>query len=119
MTDSAGISFLLHAVGMQIPVLAACVVGIILAIVFFQRSPAAMIFCMIGLLLLMLTTVGTALAQSALIQSQYEADIISRQSFATMMTAIGIGGNCLRALATALLVAAVFIGRNPSPAMKG
>lgn len=94
----------------QTPVLGMYVVGLILALIFWPRCPLAGALAAGGLGLLLLVTVGFALAQIYLFHRTSDSNW-SINDHAWRLTVLGLASSVLRAVGLGLLVAAVFVGR--------
>jgi xanthosine utilization system XapX-like protein len=85
-----------------LPSILLCVVGIILAIVFWSRCPAACAMTLIGLILILLLNLAQPILQRLLFEGGPERDLIS--AFFMLMGLLRTGG-------FGLVLAAVFMGR--------
>jgi hypothetical protein len=107
--DDIFIPFLIQLLG-QAPVLLAYLVGLVLALVFYQRCPRPALLTLIALALLLVTT----LVQSFLfIYSVRARDDFgwNDEQFGWWLSATGLMGSVIRAAAFGLMLTAVFIGR--------
>lgn len=100
----------------QSPLLLVYLVGMLLCGIFWRRAGTAATLAMIGLGILLVTTVGSALLQGYLLQNRM-ATGQSVATYAQMMVWIGIGTAVIRAFGTGLIVAGVFVGRPPVAAI--
>jgi hypothetical protein len=105
----------------QVPTLLVYIVGIVLALVFWRRAPIPCGLTLLALGILLFTTLGQTFLTFYMIHSMRGAG--NPESFGWMMFVIGIASAILRAGAVALLLAAVFVGRNvavrPPPVDRG
>ena len=105
-----GTSHLLSQLGYQAPSLLVYLVAFILALVYMRRSAMPCILTLVGVGILVISTLGVAVMQASLIDSHqvYRRDAaeVSR-----LMGIIGLDGSCLRAAGLLFLVAAIFVGR--------
>jgi hypothetical protein len=106
----SGMSYLLSQLGYQAPALLVYLVAFILALVYMRRSAMPCILTLVGVGILVISTLGVAVMQASLIDSHqvYRRDAaeVSR-----LMGIIGLAGSCLRAAGLLFLVAAIFVGR--------
>jgi hypothetical protein len=92
--------------------------GMILAVVFRRRYPKASLFCLLGLGLLLVTTIMQFAMQALAARYIFEPFPIARsiphfdKIFYTLMIASDVIGNVARAVAMALLVSAIFSDRS-------
>lgn len=94
----------------QAPMLLVYLVGFVLAMVYLKKARVPAILTMLATGALLLVAVATAAAQSYLIGSQMAAGGSAAQ-IGRWMAIMGISASVIRAVAMALLVAAVFTGR--------
>jgi hypothetical protein len=106
----AGTSYLLSQLGFQAPALFVYLVAFILALVYMRRASIPCILTLVGVGILVITTLGMAVTQAYLIESRqvYGGD---SERFARLMGSIGLAGSCVRAAGLLFLVAAIFVGR--------
>jgi hypothetical protein len=100
----AGTSYLLSQLGYQAPALLVYLVAFILALVYMRRASIPCILTLVGVGILVITTLGMAVMQASLIDSRqvYGGD---------SMGIIGLAGSYVRAAGLLFLVAAIFVGR--------
>ena len=91
----------------QSPMLLVYLVAFVLALIFLQRAPKPALLTLCGSTILLAVAVGGAVVQSLL---------ISNGAMPTVLALTGLAAGCVRALATGLLVAAIFLGRSPAGA---
>jgi hypothetical protein len=106
----AGMSFLMSQLGYQAPALLVYLVAFVLALVFMGRAPTPSVLTMIGVGVLVIATVGVAVAQAWLLDNR-QANDRDPAEFARLMGVVGMAGSCVRAIGLGLLVAAIFVGR--------
>jgi hypothetical protein len=94
----------------QSPHLLVCVGGMILCTLFWRRAPTAAMLALIGLGVMLVSAVASAMLQNYLLQQRL-ASGQSAASFGQTMLWVGIGWSIIRSIALGLLVAAVFVGR--------
>jgi hypothetical protein len=106
----AGTSYLLSQLGYQAPSLLVYLVAFILALVYMRRASIPCILTLVGVGILVITTLGMAVMQASLIDSRqvYGGD---SERFARLMGSIGLAGSYVRAAGLLFLVAAIFVGR--------
>jgi hypothetical protein len=106
----AGTSYLLSQLGFQAPALFVYLVAFILALVYMRRASIPCILTLVGVGILVITTLGMAVTQAYLIESRqvYGGD---SERFARLMGSIGLAGSYVRAAGLLFLVAAIFVGR--------
>jgi len=106
----AGTSYLLSQLGFQAPALFVYLVAFILALVYMRRASIPCILTLVGVGILVITSLGMAVMQAYLIESRqvYGGD---SERFALLMGSIGLAGSCVRAAGLLFLVAAIFVGR--------
>jgi hypothetical protein len=107
----AGTSFLLSQLGYQAPALLVYLIAFILALIYMGRASAPSVLTLIGVGVLVVTTIGVAVAQAWLIDSRQAHDRDPAE-FGRLMGIVGIAGSCVRAIGLGLLVAAIFVGRH-------
>ena len=97
----------------QTPVLLIYAVGMILALVFWKRSPAASVCSMIGFLVLLTTSIVITVAQayffSARIEQHWSQFDIDRDLFTSNLIA-----SVVRAVGVILILIAIFVKRKPA-----
>ena len=106
----AGTSYLLSQLGYQAPALLVYLVAFILALVYMRRASIPCILTLVGVGILVITTLGMAVMQASLIDSRqvYGGD---SERFARLMGIIGLAGSYVRAAGLLFFVAAIFVGR--------
>ncbi|HEY0232067.1 MAG TPA: hypothetical protein VGC55_12510 [Dokdonella sp.] len=95
----------------QAPTLLACVVGCILALVYWPQHRRPCAFLAGGCLLYLLASLGGSFATTYLVTQA--ADAGGRASMATQMAALGLVWGLLRAAGLGLLIVAALIERSP------
>lgn len=109
-TDDTFLFTVLTQLAGQAPVLLAYLVGVILALVFWQRSPVPALLTLIAMVLFLMTT----LVQSVLVHYLVRVSADSGMTLGWMLSANAVIGSVLRAMAVGLMLAAVFTGRRSS-----
>lgn len=108
--NGSALAFFLNTMAVQVPTLLVCAAGLAAAAVFLRRYPRPAVLTLVGTALLLLVTAGFSLAQAWLIQTRMDAGRSPLET-AWMMSALGIGSSCLRAVGLGLVLLAVFAGR--------
>jgi hypothetical protein len=111
MSGSAG-SILLQQLVYQLPMLLVYLGGMIFAFQFLNRYRLASLLTLLAIGSLVLVSFSTSAAQSYLIGSQ-SGSTWSATQIGRTLSIIGIASSLLRAAAFSLLIAAVFVGREP------
>jgi hypothetical protein len=94
----------------QSPVLLVYLIGLILALVFWQRCPIPSLLVLVASVLLLLVAVTQTCVTQYLIQARTEMGW-THEKLGWVFSAVGLTGSCLRAAALGLFLAAVFIQR--------
>jgi len=95
----------------QAPTLLACVVGCILALVYWPQHRRACAFLAGGCLIYLLASLGGNVATAHLLAQATAAG--TRASIGSQMAALGFASGLLRAAGLGLLIVAALIGRTP------
>jgi hypothetical protein len=103
-------SLLIQQLAYSGPVIVVYLVGLVLAVIFIKKYPVTAILTLLAIIILLGNIFGIALAQGYFIRARLESGG-SMASYSTMMSAVSIIGSIMRALGSALLLAAVFVGR--------
>jgi hypothetical protein len=103
------IPFLTQLAG-QAPVLLAYLVGMILALVFWRRSPGPCVLTLVATGLLLGTTLVQSFLFLYLIRAREDFGW-TEERYRWMLSANALVGSVIRAVAFGLLLAAVFVGR--------
>ena len=107
--------YVLQQLGYAAPLLIVYLVGIILAAVFVRKYPFPALLALAGCLILSLNILALTMTQGYFINARIESGwTVAHYSQMTMI--VSAVGAVFRALGTALLVAAIFIGRKAKPA---
>lgn len=102
------------------PQLLVCFVGLILAVMFWSRSPLACMLTVVALLLMSLSLAGVPLLNNYFI-TQARSGSMSMEQRGWVLSSINTVASLLRAVALGLLLWAVFSGRsraNATPAQR-
>jgi len=104
-------SFLIQQLAYAGPVIVVYLVGLVLAVIFIKKYPVPAILTLLATIILLGNIFGIAFAQEYFIRARLVSGG-SMASYSTMMSAVSLIGSIMRALGSALLLAAVFVGRN-------
>jgi len=97
----------------QSPILLTYIVALFVAVIFWERDPRSSGLVLIAILVLLVTTIGQMFVFACLVSSNAHAhDAQSFTRFIWMQSAIAFAGSILRAVGIAILLAAVWVGRN-------
>ena len=102
MNNTAG--FLISQIVYLAPTLLVYLAAFVLALVFMGRAPLPSALTLLGLAVLLLTTITMAVIPAYLIQSR-------GANLAVTMSIVRFIGSCSHALGQSFLVAAIFVGR--------
>jgi hypothetical protein len=111
--DHSGGDFLaqwLMVLVQQSPTLLAYLVGMILPVVFWRRCPTASVLTLAAFGILLFTSVI-----QAFLPAYFGHQGLPPQQFLTILSISGIVGGVLRAVATGLILIAIFAGRKAPP----
>ena len=103
--NNNSLPFLFLQIVYHAPMLLVYLVAFVLALVFMGRATVPSILTLLGLAVLLSTTIAMTVIPAYLIQSR-------GANVATMMSFVRIVGGCAHALGQSLLVAAIFVGRS-------
>lgn len=101
---------LIQQLAYSIPVILVYLVGLVLAVIFIKKYPVPAILTLLAAIILLGNIFGITFAQTYLIRSRLGSSG-SMASYSTMSQMISIMGSLMRAVGSALLLAAVFVGR--------
>jgi hypothetical protein len=107
---SSTTSLLFQQLAYAVPVLVVYLLGLILAVIFIKKYPGPAILTLIGIVILTATIFGISFTQAYL----NEVRITSGwpfEKYSQTMSLVSLTGSIMRALGSALLVAAIFVGR--------
>ena len=108
--DSPVLSFVFQQLLYQVPLLLATLLGVVLSLVFWKRSPGPAAITLIASVAMLLTAVAVTGLQGYLLSLRLERGW-SNADYARWNTVVGLISATVRGLGTAAVVAAVFIGR--------
>ena len=107
--DVAG-SYLASQLLFQLPLIIVCVAGVVLAIVFWSRSPGASIMTLVGCLVLLLAAVLVTSIQTYLMTARVQQGWTAVE-YGTAVSVVSGVSAVVRGLAFGCVIAAVFVGR--------
>ena len=105
-----GTSYLLTQLGYQAPALLVYLVAFILALVYMRRASMPCILTLVGVGILVITTLGMAVMQASLFDSR-QAYGGNSERIAQLSGSIGLAGSYVRAVGLFFLVVAIFVDR--------
>lgn len=108
-------TYVLQQLGYGSPLLIVYLIGIILAAVFVRKYPFPAMLTLAGTAILFINVIAIALVQGYFIRARIESGWSAAQYLQITMIISAISG-LVRAIGTALLIAAIFVGRKPKPA---
>lgn len=103
-------SLLIQQLAYSGPVIVVYLVGLVLAVIFIRKYPVPAILTLLATIILLGNIFGIAFAQAYFIRARLGSGG-PMASYSTMMSVVSIIGSIMRALGSALLLAAVFAGR--------
>jgi hypothetical protein len=103
-------SLLIQQLAYAGPVIVVYLVGLVLAVIFIRNYPVPAILTLLATVILLGNIFGNAFAQEYFIRARL-APGGSMASYSTTMSVVSMIGSIMRALGSALLLAAVFVGR--------
>ncbi len=108
--NSPTTSFLVQQLAYSSLAIVVYLVGLVLAVIFIKKYPVPAILTLLAAVILLVNVLGTAGAQTYLMRLRFESNWTIAQ-YGDMMSLVSIIGSISRALGSALLLAAVFVGR--------
>jgi membrane-bound metal-dependent hydrolase YbcI (DUF457 family) len=96
---------------LQLPVLVACVAGLIVVVASWKKSPSASLWAVLGFALALALCFLVPLGQQILWRFMQDAEVVTR---AKATSALGFLWSMLRAVTYVLLLIAVYTGRRPA-----
>lgn len=102
--------YLTQQIGYVAPVLLVYLVGMVLSIIFLRKYPLPAILALAATLILFVTAIGVTMTQGFLIRARIES-AWSPAQYSQMSALVSIIGTLMRTIGTAILIAAVFVGR--------
>ena len=109
--NDQNLPFLLQQLAYQTPGMIVCLVGMVVALVFLNRSPNASVLVLVGCGLLLVTGLSMSVAQWYLLQRRVDEGW-DMEHYANMMGLVSVSGTLLRTIGLAALVGAAFVGRH-------
>ncbi len=111
--NTDALSFFFGQLGAQTPALLVYLAGVIAAIVFLRRARMPSLACLLGCGLMIITTLAVTAIQAWMLQLHLDGSWPASR-YGQAMSMIGIVSGAIRAVGLALVVAAVFLGREPA-----
>ena len=102
--------YVLQQLGYGSLLLIVYVAGIILSAIFVRKYPLPSMLTLAGCAILLVNVIGLALVQGYLIDSRMQSGW-SGVEYGHMTMIVSIVGSIVRAIGSALLIAAIFLGR--------
>lgn len=106
--------YVLQQLGYATPLLIVYLVGIVLSAVFVRKYPFPAMLTLAGTLILFVNVIALALVQGYFIYSRVQSGW-TVQEYSQISTIVSAIGAIVRALGSALLIAAIFVGRKNKP----
>ena len=107
---SSTTSIILQQLAYAGPVLTVYAVGLVLAVIFIRKYPVPAILTLIGTVILAATIFGITFAQNYLTRVRMTSGW-PFERYNQIMSMISLAGSIMRALGSAFLIAAIFVGR--------
>lgn len=104
-------SYVLQQLGYGIPLLVVYLIGILLSAIFVRKYPFPAMLTLAGAAILFVNLIAIALVQGYLITARVESGW-SPEQYSQLMTIVSVIGGLVRAIGTALLIGAIFVGRS-------
>jgi hypothetical protein len=108
--------YVLQQLGYGIPLLIVYLVCIVLAAIFVRKHPLASMLALAGAVILLVNVIAIAVIQGYFFQARITNGWTAVE-YANITRVIGLIGAVVRALGSALLVAAIFVGRKAKAAI--
>ena len=103
-------SYVLQQLGYGSPLLIVYLVGILLSAVFVRKYPFPAMLTLAGAAILFVNLIAIALVQGYLINARIESGW-SPEQYTQLTMIVAVIGGMVRAIGTALLIGAIFVGR--------
>src|ERR1043166_6380754 len=103
-------TYVLHQLAYGAPLLLVYAVGIILSAVFVRKYPFSAMLTLAGIVILFVNVIAIAALQGYFLRARIEAAWTDVQ-YSQMTTTVSAIGAIVRAIGSALLIAAIFVGR--------
>lgn len=104
-------SYVLQQLGYSTPLLIVYLIGILLSAVFVRKYPFPAMLTLAGSAILFVNQIAITLLQGYLINARVESGWTPEQ-YTQLMMIVAVIGNIVRAIGTALLIGAIFVGRS-------
>ena len=99
----------------QLPTLLAYLVVIVIALVEWKKYPRPSLLLLAAVAVSLVLTIGFPILQNVIFAQQQLGEIQATQ-MGWLLSGLGFVSSLIRAVALALMVAAVYVGRQPAPA---
>lgn len=103
-------SYVLQQLGYSSPLLIVYLIGILLAAIFVRKYPLPAMLTLAGAAILFVNQIAITLIQGYLIKARVESGWTPDQ-YTQLLMIVAVIGNIVRAIGTALLIGAIFVGR--------
>lgn len=103
-------SYVLQQLGYSSPLLIVYLIGILLAAIFVRKYPLPAMLTLAGAAILFVNQIAITLIQGYLIKARVESGWTPDQ-YTQLLMIVAVIGNIVRAIGTALLMGAIFVGR--------
>jgi hypothetical protein len=103
-------SFLLNQFLNQSPMLLVYIGGIVWAALWARRAPTAALLALIGLTIMLASTIGMTFFQNYMFNNRGG---MTMTSYGQVLTWVSLAASVFRAVGMAMVVAGVFVGRTP------
>jgi hypothetical protein len=103
-------SYVLQQLGYNSLPLIVYLIGILLAAVFVRKYPFSAMLTMAGSAILFVNQIAITMLQGYLISARSESGW-SPEQYTQLLVVVSVIGNIVRAIGTALLIGAIFVGR--------
>ena len=107
-------TYVLHQLAYGAPLLLVYALGIILSAVFVRKYPFTAMLTLAGTVILFVNVIAIAALQGYFFRARVEAAWTDVQ-YSQMTTTVSAIGSIVRAIGSALLIAAIFVGRKVKP----
>lgn len=113
MNDTKIVSEMLGGILIQLPVLVVCLVGIMVALISWRRSPVASVWTLLAFGLALLLCILIPISQQTMLSMMKESGVGTR---VTANIVFGLAWSVLRAVSYVLLLVGVYAGRKSTSA---
>ena len=103
--------YVLQQLGYSTPLLIVYLVGVVLSAVFVRKYPFPAMLTLAGSAILFVNQIAIVLIQGYLIKARVESGWTPEQ-YTQLLIIVSVVGNIVRAIGSALLIGAIFVGRS-------